>query len=119
MVFNQFLIKNSSDTEKGYLSLLASALSFSLMTVCVKHLNGRIPVAEIILTRSLISIIITRAMIRELGISPWGTRRYLLLIRGLLGTAALFCVFYAISVLPLAAATILHDWICVKALQKS
>ena len=78
------------------------------MTVCVKHLDGRLPVAEIVLARSLISLVITWFMLRRVGISPWGHRKRLLLIRGLLGTAALFCVFEALASLPLAAATILQ-----------
>ena len=43
-------------------ALIACALAFSLMTVCVKHLGGRLPVAEVVLVRSLISIAMVMAM---------------------------------------------------------
>ena len=89
-------------------ALIACALAFSLMTVCVKHLGGRLPVAEVVLVRSLISIAITMAMLRRLKVSPWGEQRGLLLIRGGLGTAALLCFFEALARLPLAAATLLQ-----------
>ena len=36
-----------------------SSLAFSLMTVCVKQLGGRLPVAEVVLCRALISVVLT------------------------------------------------------------
>ncbi len=95
-------------TGKGSRALISSALAFSLMTVCVKHLNGRIPVAEIVLARACISLGITNIMLRKLKVSPWGKNKLLLVIRGLLGTVALFCVFKAIEELPLASATVIQ-----------
>ena len=92
----------------GYFALIGSAFSFSLMTVCVKHLQGRIPVTEIIFSRALISLIITRLMISKIGISPWGKDKKLLVTRGLLGTLALFCIFKALELLPIAHATIIQ-----------
>ena len=53
--------------------LILCALSFSLMTVCVKHLGGALPVAEIVLVQSLISIAITLVMLRHVRVSPWGS----------------------------------------------
>tara|TARA_Y100001968_G_scaffold25638_1_gene20051 strand:+ start:2097 stop:2987 length:891 start_codon:yes stop_codon:yes gene_type:complete len=101
--------ENNIDKEsQGYKELLFSALSFSLMTVCVKKLGGRIPVSELIFVRALISLIITRYMLYRKKISPWGINKKLLLIRGILGTGALFCIFKAIELLPLASATILQ-----------
>ena len=93
---------------RACVALIACSLAFSLMTVCVKHLGGRLPVAEIVLVRSIISIAITLAMMRRLGVSPWGEQRGLLMIRGGLGTGALFCFFEALARLPLAAATLLQ-----------
>lgn len=88
--------------------LILCALAFSLMTVCVKHLGGALPVAEIVFVRSLISIAITLAMLRRVQVSPWGQQRSLLLVRGLLGTTALLFFFEALARLPLAAATLLQ-----------
>ena len=57
---------------KACVSLVGAALAFSLMTVCVKHLGGRLPVAEVVLIRSVISLVITLTMMSQLGVSPWG-----------------------------------------------
>lgn len=88
--------------------LIACSLAFSLMTVCVKHLGGQLPVAEIVLVRSFISIAITLSMLRQAQVSPWGQRRRLLLLRGALGTTALLFFFEALARLPLAAATLIQ-----------
>jgi drug/metabolite transporter (DMT)-like permease len=88
--------------------MLSSALSFSLMGVCVKAVGGGIPVAEVVLARSVVSLLLSLAMVRQAGLNPWGQRRGLLVLRGVIGTAALLCVFAALSQLPLAAATVLQ-----------
>ncbi|WP_320674446.1 DMT family transporter [Prochlorococcus sp. MIT 1341] len=98
----------NSTNSNGSSALISSALAFSLMTVCVKHLGGRIPIAEILFARSLISISITLFLLKRQGVSPWGKQKNLLFLRGLLGTAALFCVFYALATLPLSAATVIQ-----------
>ena len=93
---------------KASQAMVASALSFSVMTVCVKQLEGRIPVAEVVLARALISLVLSWWLLRQQQLSPWGTRRTTLIWRGVVGSAALFCVYAAIAQLPLAAATVLQ-----------
>ncbi|NDG74496.1 MAG: DMT family transporter [Synechococcaceae bacterium WB8_1B_136] len=88
--------------------MLSSALSFSLMGVCVKAVGTRLPVAEIVLARSVVSLALSLAMLRQAGLSPWGQRRALLILRGVIGTGALLCVFAALALLPLAPATVLQ-----------
>jgi drug/metabolite transporter (DMT)-like permease len=88
--------------------MLSSALSFSLMGVCVKAVGTRLPVAEIVLARSAVSLVLSVVMLRQAGLSPWGQRRGLLILRGVIGTGALLCVFAALALLPLAAATVLQ-----------
>ena len=88
--------------------LFLSSLAFSLMTVCVKQLGGRLPVSEIVLVRSLVSIGLTGLAMRISGVSPLGQNRRLLLIRGLCGSIALLCFFEAITNIPLASATVLQ-----------
>ena len=88
------------------LALLLAALSFSLMTVCVKGAGHRLPVAEVVLARALVSL--SWWMLRRLAINPWGRRRRLLALRGLLGSVALACVYGAVMRLPLATATLLQ-----------
>ncbi len=98
---------NAAKTQ-GSMALLLSALAFSLMSVCVKHLGNRLPIAEILLSRALISLFITQFLLAKENISPWGKNKNLLFLRGLLGTGALFCVFYALGTLPLSAATVIQ-----------
>jgi drug/metabolite transporter (DMT)-like permease len=86
--------------------MLLSAFSFSLMGLCVKKLEGGIPLAEIVLARSLVSLAISWWLLKKLDIEPWGERRRMLVIRGAVGTLALYCVFAALAELPLASATV-------------
>jgi len=98
----------ATQPRRAALALLAAALSFSLMAVCVKTVGRRIPVAEVVLARSLVSLVLCGAMVRAAGLSPWGRRRGLLILRGLIGSIALACVFGALTLLPLATATVLQ-----------
>ena len=93
---------------QGARALVLSSLAFSLMTVCVKQLGGRIPVTEIVLARSVISIMLTGVGLRMAGVNPLGNNRGLLLARGLAGSLALLCFFQAVTSLPLASATVLQ-----------
>ena len=90
------------------LSMLASALSFSLMGVCVKQLGGHIPVGEVVFARAVVSVTLSWWLLRRAGLEPWGHRRGLLILRGAIGTFALFAVYGALMALPLAAATVLQ-----------
>ena len=93
---------------QGFIALLGSAFAFSLMTVCIKQIGGRIPVSELVFFRSIFSLLITRLMMLKSKVYPWGANKKLLITRGIIGTAALFCVFRAIECLPLAVATIIQ-----------
>jgi drug/metabolite transporter (DMT)-like permease len=90
------------------LAMVASALSFSLMGVCVKQVGGRIPAAEVVLARALVSVVLSWVLVRRAGLSPWGQRRGLLIWRGAIGSVALLCVYIALTELPLASATVLQ-----------
>lgn len=102
------LLKAGKQERNGSLALIGSALAFSLMTVCVKQLNGRLPVSEIVFIRAVISLTITRGMLLKAKVSPWGNQKALLFIRGILGTSALFFVFKALELIPLASATVIQ-----------
>jgi drug/metabolite transporter (DMT)-like permease len=93
---------------KGIRFLIGSGLAFSLMSVCVKAIGGRIPISELVFARATISIIITRFFLYRNKINPWGYQKRLLIIRGLLGTVALFCIFKALTILPIATATVIQ-----------
>ena len=47
------------------LSMLASALSFSLMGVCVKQLGGQIPVGEVVFARAVVSVTLSWWLLRR------------------------------------------------------
>ena len=89
--------------------MLLSALGFALMSACVKYVSVYgIPVFEIVAARALVSLILSFVDVQRKGISIWGNNRKLLFLRGAVGTMALMCVYYAVTTLPLAEATILQ-----------
>ena len=89
--------------------MLLSALGFAITGVFVKLASARgIPVLEIVAARALVSAVISYFDIKRKGISLWGRRRGLLFARGLVGSFALVCVFYALAVIPFAEATVLQ-----------
>ncbi|NLS12065.1 DMT family transporter [Vibrio sp. SM6] len=88
---------------------LLSALGFALMSACVKYVSlYGIPVFEIVAARALVSLILSYLDVKRKGISIWGNNKPLLFARGAVGTLALMCVYYAVTTLPLAEATILQ-----------
>jgi drug/metabolite transporter (DMT)-like permease len=89
--------------------MLVSALGFALMAACVKLCANRgIPLMEILAARCVVSLAMSYVDVRRRGLSPWGTQRLWLTARGVVGALALICVYYAITVLPLAEATLLQ-----------
>ena len=99
---------NLEKNLKGIKFLIGSGLAFSLMSVCVKAIGERITISELVFARATISIIITRFFLYKNKINPWGYQKRLLIIRGLLGTVALFCIFKALTILPIATATVIQ-----------
>lgn len=89
--------------------MLISALGFALMAACVKAVSAyAIPLLEIVAARAAISLLISYLDVKRKGISVWGNERGLLFARGLVGSLALVCVYYAVSTLPLAEASVLQ-----------
>ena len=89
-------------------NLVFASLFFSLMTVCVKNIDERINIYELVFFRSLISLLITSLILKKKDINPWGNNRKLLFLRGILGTVALICIFYAIRNMPLSISTVIQ-----------
>ena len=94
------------DLNKFY--LVFASLFFSLMTVCVKKIDEAIPIYELVFFRSVFSLIITSLIIKKKKINPWGKNKSLLILRGLLGTIALLCIFYSIRNMPLSISTVIQ-----------
>lgn len=89
--------------------MLLSALGFALMAVCVKLVHARgIPVLEIVAARALVSLFLSYIDVRRKKISLFGTHYLLLLARGTVGAFALIAVYSAVTILPLAEATVLQ-----------
>ncbi len=90
--------------------MVISALGFALMAACVKLANAtyHIPVLEIVAARAIISAIISYVDVKRKKLSIWGNNKPWLIARGAVGTLALMCVYYAVTTLPLAEATILQ-----------
>ena len=89
--------------------MLISALGFALMAACVKEVSGLgIPVLEIVAVRSIVSGIISYADIKRKNIPLFGYNKVLLIARGTVGSFALVLVYYAVTTLPLAEATVLQ-----------
>ncbi len=91
----------------GIVLKLASVGVFAGMTVCVKFLGSSIPAGQTLFFRGLISVLI-------LALIAWSTARLHLLktrnwrshaLRSLSGTVSMFCLFIAITMIPLADLT--------------
>jgi drug/metabolite transporter (DMT)-like permease len=88
---------------------LASVVLFAGMTVCVKLLGDEIPIGQTIFVRGLISVGV-------LALLAWRTKGLHLLktsnwrshaLRSLSGTVSMFCLFAAVTQIPLADVTAL------------
>jgi drug/metabolite transporter (DMT)-like permease len=78
------------------------------MTVGVKFVGQRIPSGEIVFIRSLLALGFTAVLMHRAKVDPIGNNVPLLLLRGLLGFAALSCFYYSIPRLHLADATVIQ-----------
>ena len=104
---------NIAELEKKFNSLnkfnlVFASFFFSLMTLCVKNIDKRIPIYELVFFRSFLSLVITLSIINFKKINPWGKNKSLLILRGVLGTIALVCIFYAIRNMPLSISTVIQ-----------
>jgi drug/metabolite transporter (DMT)-like permease len=86
---------------------LASVLLFAGMTLCVKYLGPDIPAGQTIFVRGIISVAV-------LALIAWRTSALHLLktrnirahaLRSLAGTVSMFCLFTALTMIPLADVT--------------
>lgn len=92
----------------GVAYVVASALAFSVMTSLVKVAGARLPSQEVVAARAAVSLALSWILVRRAGVSPWGTHRGQLFLRGFLGYLALSCVFHSVAAMPLADATVLQ-----------
>ncbi len=98
-----FNYRKNSHTHAIYY-MITSTLLFAVMNVMVK-LCGDIPSPEIVMFRSVITLIITFFLLRKNKIYPLGkSHRWIMIGRGASGAIALMIFFYCIKHLPLATA---------------
>ena len=95
--------------SRGLLYMAASALGFSAMSMLVKVASPRLPTGEIVLARAIVTLVISYVMVRRAGLSPWGTHRGKLVLRGLLGFGGLAGYYLALALLPIADATTIQQ----------
>lgn len=100
-------IKNVVPISVWY--MLLSAFGFAVMAACVKTASGYgIPVLEIVAARAIVSALISYVDVKRKNIFIWGNNKPWLVARGMVGACALILVYYAVTTLPLAVATILQ-----------
>ncbi len=92
---------------QGVRYMLIATFVFSLMKVCVK-LIPHIPAIEIILFRSVISLVICVYYLNKQKVSVWGNNKPVLILRGVVGAIALITFFTLLQQIPLATATTLQ-----------
>lgn len=98
-----------SDRSKGILFVLLAALSFALMTACVR-LAGEISTFEKAFFRNFVAMLITGTILLRQHVPIKCNRegRRFLLGRAIFGTLGLICNFYAVSRINLADANMLN-----------
>ena len=96
--------------------MILSGICFIVVNFFVKVLGGgpdqtlfpglqAYPAHELVLGRSIVSFVISLAIIRHRKLPVFGVNKKWLIIRGIAGTIALTIFFYTIQYLPLAIAT--------------
>ena len=83
--------------------MLISVGCFAAVNLMVKFLP-HLPATELVLFRSLITFLLSYALLKRKKVNPWGRNKKWLFIRGIAGTTALTMFFYTIQKMPLSAA---------------
>ena len=102
------MIKVLSYFNNGYICMILSAFFFCLMTVFVKLAGESVPTIQIVFIRGVITFLFIHIIIKKKGISLWGGNRFLLSVRGLTGSVALFFVYESIKRFPLSDSTVIQ-----------
>lgn len=93
----------------GVGDMVRAAFWFAVMGLLVKLAGASLPPMQIVFARGAITLALATWMLRRAGLSPRGNRPWLLLTRGLVGSAALVTYYFALVGLPLAEATVLQQ----------
>jgi drug/metabolite transporter (DMT)-like permease len=93
--------------RKSAQHMIIAGILFSLMNVSVK-LIPHIPAIEIILFRSVFTLVFTFILIRRIQIPLFGNNKKLLILRGVAGSVGLMTFFYTLQNIPLASAVTIN-----------
>jgi drug/metabolite transporter (DMT)-like permease len=92
----------------GLLLMVLSALAFSLMAAFTKLFLPATPAQAVVFSRGVLMSAAFILYARSRRAPILGRRRHVLLLRGLLGYAAVSCYFYSVQHLPLGDAVLLQ-----------
>lgn len=87
--------------------MLLAGFFFALMNVCVKYVS-HLPTLEVVLFRSIFSLVITYYFLRKNNIPPLGNEIGVLTLRGIAGCLGLIGTFYTLQHIPLASAVTIN-----------
>lgn len=91
----------------GVKYMLIATFMFTVMKVFVKMVPD-IPAVEVILFRSVVSLLISVYYLRRQKVSVWGHNKKILVLRGITGAIALITYFQLLKEIPLATASTLQ-----------
>lgn len=104
--------------KKGILYVVLSGLCFLIVNLIVKLFSGNLslgeldlqslPAHELVLSRSIISFVLSSIIIYSKGIPYFGVNKKWLIIRGASGTIALTLFFMTIQNMPFAVAAVIQ-----------
>jgi len=91
---------------RGALWVMGSVVLFTCMQVLVKLMGNELHSFELAFFRALTGAVFITPFILRTGVSGFTTTRpVMMILRGIVGSTAMLCGFYAIANLPLAEAT--------------
>ena len=93
---------------KGYLFIVLSAFSYSLMAVFVKLAGYELATVQIVFTRGVITLFLTYLIIRKKKVYPLGKNHIVLITRGVIGSVALYLVYESLHRFSLPEATVIQ-----------
>ena len=93
---------------KGYLFIVLSAFSYSLMAVFVKLAGNELATVQIVFTRGVITLFLTYLIIRKKKVYPLGKNHIVLITRGVIGSVALYLVYESLHRFSLPEATVIQ-----------
>ena len=97
------------DLKRGAFYMVAAALLFVGVGVCVRILSASLPNEMVVFFRSFFGLVALLPLVWHRGLANLKTRNFRgHLVRGIAGVAAMYCYFYAVAYLPLAEAVLLN-----------